>query len=232
MARRAVGRAAAAVAAVLAAAVLVAAVPAARAQVRRVAPGVRPAVPAPRVAPFRFGPRLSLRRWRYGLRPFVRRPFPPDVPPLLLPPPPPDTFVQPEGPGLSPLIEGTPEDLPAFAHGFHLSVKVGAGQTFPAPATLNRFAEVGPALARCFLPPTGIAWGSVTLRVSFRRDGSVFGEPRVPYSDAGSADQKTALAHSLLDGLKRCAPLPLSPSLGAAVAGEIFAVRFIHEDKQ
>ena len=215
-------------AAVLSLAVLLAGSPPAAAQARRIGPGVRPALP--RLSP--LGPRLELRRWRYGLRPFARRRFLPDVPPLLLPSPPPDTFLQPEGPGPSPLLEGTPDNLPAFAHGFHLSVKVGAGQSFAVPPTLGRFAEVGPALGRCFTPPTDFAWNSVTLRVSFRRDGSVFGEPRVPYSDAATADQKSALARSLLDGLKRCAPLPLSPSLGAAVAGEIFAIRFIHEDKR
>ena len=189
-------------------------------------PGLRPR------APFRIGPRLEFRRQRYGLRPFPRRRFLPDVPPLLLPPPPPDTFLQPEGPGISPLIEGSPEDLPALAHGFHLNVEVGIGRTFAAPPTLNRFVEVGQALGRCFAVPAGVAWGSITLRVAFKRDGSVFGLPRVPYSDAATPDQKTELAHSLLAGLKSCTPLPLSPSLGAAVAGEIFAVRFIHEDKR
>lgn len=156
----------------------------------------------------------------------------PNVPPYLLPPPPPDTFVQPEGPGPSPLIEGTPDDSPAFAHGFHLSVKVGQGQAFDTPPTLARFAEVAPALGRCFSPPADVTWGSVTLRVSFKRDGSIFGLPLVPYSDAATPDQKSDLAQSLLAGLKRCTPLPLSPSLGAAVAGEIFAIRFIHEDKR
>ncbi len=216
----------------LALAALVAGAPGAEAQMRRALPGAGPRPVVPRVAPFRFGPRFELRRWRFGLRPYIRRRFPPDLPPLLLPPPPPDTFLQPEGPGTSPLIEGSPDDVPAFPHGFQLTVRVGAGQSYAVPATLGRFAEVGPALGRCFAPPPGLAWGSITLRVSFRRDGSVFGEPRVPYSDAATADQKSALAHSLLDGLKRCAPLPLSPSLGAAVAGEIFAIRFIHEDKR
>ena len=214
--------------ALLSLAVLLAAGPPAAGQPRRLGPAERPVVP--RIGP--LGPRLELRRWRYGLRPFARRRFLPNVPPLLLPSPPPDTFLQPEGPGASPLIEGRPDDLPAFSHGFHLSVKVGAGQGFAVPAILGRFAEVAPALGRCFAIPTDFAWGSVTLRVSFRRDGSVFGQPRVPYSDADTADQKSALARSLLDGLKRCAPLPLSPSLGAAVAGEIFAIRFIHEDKR
>ncbi len=182
--------------------------------------------------PFRIGPRLELRRWRYGLRPFARRRFPLNVPPLLLPSPPPDTFIQPEGPGASPLIEGAPENLPALAHGFHLDVTVGAGQAFAAPPALNRFVEVGQALGRCFAVPAGVTWGSITLRVAFKRDGSVFGLPRVPFSDAATPDQKTELARSLLAGLKSCTPLPLSPSLGAAVAGEIFAIRFIHEDKR
>ncbi|MGI4765002.1 MAG: hypothetical protein ACRYGP_08045 [Janthinobacterium lividum] len=182
--------------------------------------------------PFRIGPRLELRRWRYGFRPFARRPWLPNVPPLLLPSPPPDTFIQPEGPGASPLIEGAPEDLPSLAHGFHLDVKVGAGQAFAAPPTLNRFVEVGQALGRCFAVPAGLTWGSITLRVSLKRDGTVFGLPRVPYSDAATPDQKTELARSLLAGLKSCTPLPLSPSLGGAVAGEIFAIRFIHEDKR
>ena len=195
-------------------------------------PAAPPAGLHPRILPLRPGSRLPFRR-RFGIRPLVPfRGIGPNVPPYLLPPPPPDTFVQPEGPGPSPLIEGTPEDLPAFAHGFHLSVKVGDGQTFASPPVLNRFAEVAPALGRCFSPPAGVTWGSVTLRVSFKRDGSVFGLPLVPYSDAATADQKSDLAQSLLAGLKRCTPLPLSPSLGAAVAGEIFAIRFIHEDKR
>ncbi|RYC31808.1 hypothetical protein D3273_11815 [Lichenibacterium minor] len=194
-----------------------------------------PAPPPPTARPraaIRIGPRLELRRFRYGFRPLLRRRFAPDAPPFLLPSPPPDTFVQPEGPGPSPLIEGAPEDLPALAHGFHLNVAVGAGRTFAAPPTLNRFVEVGQALGRCFAPPAGLGWGSITLRVAFKRDGSVFGLPRVPYSDAATPDQKSALAHSLLAGLKSCTPLPLSPSLGAAVAGEIFAIRFIHEDQR
>jgi hypothetical protein len=191
-----------------------------------------PLEPHPRVAPLRPATRLPFRR-RFGIRPL--RPFRgigPNVPPYLLPPPPPDTFIQPEGPGPSPLIEGAPADLPAFAHGFHLTVKVGAGQTFATPATLDRFAEVAPALARCFSPPAGVTWGSITLRVSLKRDGSIFGLPRIPFSDAATAEQKSDLAQSLLAGLKRCTPLPLSPSLGNAVAGEIFAISFIHEDKR
>jgi hypothetical protein len=210
------------------AALLVGAGPAGAEPIRVVRPPAARVAPRPGLMP-RIGPRYELRRWRYGVVPLPRRRRP-DLPPLLLPLPPPDTFVQPEGPGPSPLLRDAPEDLPAFSHGFHFNVAVGAGRSFAVPAVLTRFIEVGQALGRCFAPPTGFPWGSVTLRVAFKRDGSVFGVPRVPYSDAPTPDQKTELAGSLLAGLKRCTPLPISPALGAAVAGEIFAIRFIHED--
>ena len=130
------------------------------------------------------------------------------------------------------MIEDQPFSQPPLPGGFILTVPVGAGQTFAVPATLNRYVDVGQALGQCFPAPEGPTWASITLRVSFKRDGSVFGLPRIPYSDAGTAEQKSDLAHSLLAGLKRCTPLPLSRSLGAAVAGEIFAIRFIHQDKR
>lgn len=214
------------------AAFLAGVVPSGAAPVRVGGPPAVRSIPRLGVRPFRAGPRLDLRRGGFGVGPFLRRRFPPNLPPLLLPPPPPDEFIQPEGPGVSPLIEGTPDDLPALSHGFHFSVNVGLGQTFAVPPTLTRFIQVGQALGRCFTPPTTFAWGSVTLRVAFKRDGTVFGVPRVPYSDAATSDQKTELADSLLAGLKHCAPLPISASLGSAVAGEIFAIRFIHEDKR
>lgn len=191
----------------------------------------RPIAPLlrPHVAPLRPALR-GLRGRRF--RPFFRGPrFAPNTPPYLLAPQPPDEFIQPPGERISPLIEDQPFSEPPLPGGFILTVAVGAGQTFAVPATLNRYIDVGQALGRCFPPPEGPTWGSITLRVSFRRDGSVFGLPRIPYSDAGG-EQKSDLAHSLLAGLKRCTPLHLSPSLGAAIAGEIFAIRFIHQDKR
>lgn len=108
---------------------------------------------------------------------------------------------------------------------------MGAGPR-NAPATLGRFVDVGQALGACWRPPDDLSWSIVTLRLSFRRDGAVNGEPRIPYTQAGSAQQKSDLAHSLLGALKRCTPLPFSPSLGSAIAGEIFAISFIHQDRK
>ncbi len=158
-----------------------------------------------------------------------RRIVPVLPPPLLLPSPPPDENLPPPGVGASPLIEGHPFDAPFLPHGFELTEEVGgSGPRSAVPATLNHFAEVGQALDACFRPLATTPWSSVTLRISFKRDGSVFGQPLLPYIDAGTEQQKSDLARSLLAALKSCTPLHLSPSLGAAIAGEIFAIRFLH----
>ena len=150
-------------------------------------------------------------------------------PPFLLPSPPPDENLPPPGVGASPLIEDQRFGPLLLPHGFELTEEVGGGGQKPAvPARLNRFTDIGQALAVCFAPLSSASWSSATLRISFKRDGTVFGQPLLPYIDAGSEQQKSDLARSLLAALKTCTPLHLSPSLGAAVAGEIFAIRFLH----
>ena len=158
-----------------------------------------------------------------------RRIVPVRPPPLLLPSPPPDENLPPPGVGASPLIEDQRVGPTSLPHGFELIEAVGGGGPRPVvPPTLDRFTEIGQALAACFSPLASSSWASATLRVSFKRDGSVLGQPLLPYIDAGSEQQKTDLARSLLAALTTCTPLHLSPSLGAAVAGEIFAIRFLH----
>ncbi len=130
----------------------------------------------------------------------------------------------------SPSTEDQPLERPPLPHGFALTVPLGNGPRPTVPVSLRRFIEVGQALGSCWDPPAEEPWTSITLRVSFRRDGSVNGMPRVPFVDAAGPEQKSELADSLLAALKRCTPLSFSPSLGAAIAGEIFAIRFVNQD--
>lgn len=68
----------------------------------------------------------------------------------------------------------------------------------------------------------------VTLRLSFRHDGSVFGKPRITYMKAsGGADGEVELANSIIRAVTACSPLRFTPSLGAAIAGRIFLIRFV-----
>ncbi len=64
--------------------------------------------------------------------------------------------------------------------------------------------------------------------MSFRRDGTVFGQPRITYMKAsGGPDGEASLANSMRAAIAACAPLRFTPSLGAAIAGRTFLIRFI-----
>jgi hypothetical protein len=137
----------------------------------------------------------------------------------------------------TPRPEGVPYPYP---QGFVLDVPTrtsddGSSSSTPA-GPLNRYREVADALARCWSPPptfAGQRWTTVTLRVSFKRDGTVNGLPRIPYADPGlTADARSDLNRSLTAALQRCTPLKLTPGLGSAIAGQIFALRFIEENPQ
>ncbi len=95
-----------------------------------------------------------------------------------------------------------------------------------SPAALNRPGEIGPAIAACWRAPD--LGDEVTLRLSFRRDGSLFGRPRMTYVKAvGGADGEAALATSIFAALQACCPLRFTPALGAAIAGRTFLIRFV-----
>ena len=67
----------------------------------------------------------------------------------------------------------------------------------------------------------------MTLRVAFRRDGTVIGQPNVTYSmpQRGDPEQERFIA-AIFKAITGCAPLPFSKPLGAAIAGRIFTFRY------
>ena len=127
-----------------------------------------------------------------------------------------------------------PPVAPFYPQGFALTVPLRPNRPGPGPAShpvLTRYRDVGDALGMCWNPDADLRsghWHEVTLRTSFKRDGTVNGVPRVVYVSA-TAEPKTreSLAASLLAALSACTPLNVSPSLGNAIAGQIFAIRFI-----
>lgn len=135
----------------------------------------------------------------------------------------------------TPRPEGVPYPYP---QGFALDVPVIPGEgTAPRSQDqmpLKTYRSVAEALGRCWQPPAsfeGQRWKTVTLRVSFKRDGIVNGLPRIPYADPGlTSDARSGLNQSLTAALKRCTPLKFTPGLGSAIAGQIFALRFIEQD--
>jgi hypothetical protein len=71
----------------------------------------------------------------------------------------------------------------------------------------------------------------VTLRLAFRRDGSIIGDPVVAYSmpRRGEPEQERFIL-LMSQAFRACAPLPFSTRLGAAIAGKIFTFRYTLTD--
>jgi hypothetical protein len=87
---------------------------------------------------------------------------------------------------------------------------------------LNTLADVGKALKSCWRwPPLSETRAGMefTVLVSFKRDGEIFGA-RITYQSPDVSDEERGLYYgALLAALARCSPLPVSESLGRAIAG-------------
>ena len=96
------------------------------------------------------------------------------------------------------------------------------------PAKVDNIHEAFAWLQTCWKPPPNINPEiEITVIVSFSRDGSIFGQPKVTYqSNRGSEDERLAYRIAAMEALQRCTPMPFTESMAGAVAGHPFAVRF------
>ncbi|MGO4385912.1 hypothetical protein AB4Y85_00080 [Microvirga sp. 2YAF29] len=117
-----------------------------------------------------------------------------------------------------------------------LSLPEGLGATIrpnpqaPSVPRVNRIADVFVAIQSCWRPPSGSGYSGqeITLRMSFKRNGEVLGQPKITYYNPGTVqDQREPFTRSVREAFVRCTPLPVSESLGRAIAGRIFTFRFI-----
>jgi hypothetical protein len=103
-----------------------------------------------------------------------------------------------------------------------LTALPAAALATPPKGSLNTIADVGKAIRSCWRwPPLSEAHASMefTILLSFRKNGEIFGA-RITYQSPNVSDEERALYYgALLAALSRCSPLPLSESLGAAIAG-------------
>ncbi len=98
------------------------------------------------------------------------------------------------------------------------------------PESVDRLDEIAPALRRCWNPPPlpgDLTGAMVSLRFSLRRDGSLFGQPRVTWETRrGDAAFQQRFSDSAVAAIRSCTPMRLSPGLGASIAGRPFTIRF------
>ena len=99
---------------------------------------------------------------------------------------------------------------------------------------LNTMADIRQALHGCWQWPSASEARSgmeLTVRISFKRNGEIFGA-HITYQTASVSAEERVLYHgALLAALSRCSPLPLSESLGHAIAGRPFTFH-IHDTRQ
>ena len=99
------------------------------------------------------------------------------------------------------------------------------------PEELEESAEIEGAsslriLLRIIIPLT-IPGIGVTAIVTFRRDGTILGHPKITYESENATDNdRLEYRIAVMEALQRCTPMPFTESMGGAVAGRPFAVRF------
>ena len=102
-------------------------------------------------------------------------------------------------------------------------------------APLNTLKDIGAALQGCWVPPPmdqSRPGMQITVLMSFRRNGELFGQPRITFESAGASDdERLAYRIAVAQMLQRCAPLPFTEALGNAMAGRPFRMRLIDERK-
>ncbi|WP_186417539.1 hypothetical protein [Bosea sp. CS1GBMeth4] len=136
-------------------------------------------------------------------------------------------------PGIGgPFGEGTrrpvvPSPTPGVDRGVNGTVTpetIGLGEE-----TMDRLDQIGPALRRCWHPPAleAGASASATVRFSLRRDGTLFGQPRVTWEmRRAPPGLRERFTDSLMRAVRDCTPMRLSPGLGGSIAGRPITIRF------
>lgn len=98
------------------------------------------------------------------------------------------------------------------------------------PGTIDTIAAVFARLKQCWRPPAGNF--DLTVLMSFRRDGSLLGRPRITHDGGPVQDSERLAARiAVMEMLQRCTPLPFTEALGGAIAGRPLTLRLLRKPK-
>jgi len=98
------------------------------------------------------------------------------------------------------------------------------------PAQVDNIREVFAKLRTCWKPPPASQANpdiDITVIVSFKRDGTILGHPKITYESEQATDNDRLMYRiAVMEALQRCAPMPFTDAMAGAVAGRPFAVQF------
>jgi hypothetical protein len=111
-----------------------------------------------------------------------------------------------------------------------ISVGLAAAPAVGQEAKIDTLKQLFAALGRCWQSPA-LAQGStgmqITVLVSFRRDGSIIGKPKITFESPEASDaDRLAYRVAVMETLQRCTPLPFTEGLAGAMAGRPITMRF------
>ena len=115
-----------------------------------------------------------------------------------------------------------------FAAAWLSSAPVVSAQ--PAPDQVDSIKQVFTKLSTCWRPPPPSQANpdvEITVIVSFRRDGTILGQPKITYESEQATDNDRLMYRiAVMQTLQRCTPMPFTEGMGGAIAGRIIAIPF------
>jgi hypothetical protein len=115
-----------------------------------------------------------------------------------------------------------------FAAAWLSSASVVSAQ--PASDHVDSIKQVIEKLGTCWRPPPPSQANpdlEITVIVSFRRDGTILGHPKITYESEQATDKDRLMYRiAVMETLQRCTPMPFTEGMAGAVAGRPFAVKF------
>ena len=100
-------------------------------------------------------------------------------------------------------------------------------------APINTLNDLEAALLDCWVPPPieqSRPGMQITALMSFKRNGELFGQPRITFQSSDASDaERASYRTAVVETLKRCASLPFTEAFGNGMAGEPFTMRFVDD---
>jgi hypothetical protein len=97
-----------------------------------------------------------------------------------------------------------------------------AAETPPANTLVELQRQFGACMASKSPGPAG---SRLTIMLMMKRDGSIFGKPRITFSHLeGDATARRGFIYDTERAVETCLPMKITPALGGAIAGRPFVI--------
>jgi hypothetical protein len=120
------------------------------------------------------------------------------------------------------LITGAPATVALFAASIGAIPVALAQDAAPANTLVDLQRQLGACMAGKARGPAG---SRLTIMLMMKRDGSIFGKPRITFSHLeGDKESRQAFVDDAERAVEACLPFRITPSLGGAIAGRPFVI--------